>query len=366
MNRIIKLLFAGLCISGTACSQKAYKDYNVEEFETFINENKDNGLQLVDVRTAEEYAEGTIAGATLIDFKQSGFAERAEKALDKERPVAVFCRSGRRSANAAEILTEKGFKTVVNLKGGILAWNEKHQDKQFTADQLEEAKDEYGMEIDRFQAKGGGLTLHCIKHASVFIEYGEKKIYIDPVTRLGEWSTDYSKLPKADYIFITHEHGDHYDAAAIAALSKEGTVTVLNPRCAEMLGKGTAMKNGDKKTLSDGIAVEAVPAYNNTAGREKFHPKGRDNGYILSLGDKRIYIAGDTEDIEEMAQVKDIDIAFLPCNQPYTMTPEQLVRAAKTVKPKILFPYHYGNTNVEPIIDMLKDSGVEVRIRSYQ
>ena len=359
MNRFIKLLLAGLCISGTACSQKAYKDLNVEEFDAYIAENKDKGLQLVDVRTAEENAEGTIPGAMLIDFKQSDFTERAEKMLDKERPVAVFCRSGRRSANAASILTEKGFKTVVNLAGGFLEWQKTHKDV------AEETKDEYGMEIDRIDTKSGALTFHCIKHASVRIEMGEKNIYVDPVTRLGNWSVDYSKLPKADYIFITHEHGDHYDTAAINALSKEGTVLVLNKRCADMLGKGIAMKNGDRQAL-EGIDVEAVPAYNNTPGREKFHPKGRDNGYILTIDGKRIYFAGDTEDIEEMAQVKDIDVAFLPCNQPYTMTPDQLVRSAKTIKPKILFPYHYGDTKVDAITDMLKDSGIDVRIRRYE
>ena len=359
MNRFIKLLLAGLCISGTACSQKAYKDLNVEEFDAYIAENKDKGLQLVDVRTAEENAEGTIPGAMLIDFKQSDFTERAEKMLDKERPVAVFCRSGRRSANAASILTEKGFKTVVNLAGGFLEWQKTHKDV------AEETKDEHGMEIDRIDTKNGALTFHCIKHASVRIEMGEKNIYVDPVTRLGNWSIDYSKLPKADYIFITHEHGDHYDAAAINALSKEGTVLVLNKRCADMLGKGIAMKNGDRQAL-EGIDVEAVPAYNNTPGREKFHPKGRDNGYIFTIDGKRIYFAGDTEDIEEMAQVKNIDVAFLPCNQPYTMTPDQLVRSAKTIKPKILFPYHYGDTKVDAITDMLKDSGIDVRIRRYE
>ena len=132
-----------------------------------------------------------------------------------------------------------------------------------------------------------------------------------------------------------------------------------------MLGKGIAMKNGDRQAL-EGIDVEAVPAYNNTPGREKFHPKGRDNGYILTINGKRIYFAGDTEDIEEMAQVKNIDVAFLPCNQPYTMTPDQLVRSAKTIKPKILFPYHYGDTKVDAITDMLKDSGIDVRIRRYE
>lgn len=373
MNRFIKLLLAGLCISGTACSQKAYKDLNVEEFDAYITENKDKGLQLVDVRTAEENAQGTIPGAVLIDVKQDNFAQRAEKMLDKERPVAVFCRSGRRSANAATILTEKGFKTVVNLTGGFTAWSKSHsqtpkiiksQTHKITNSQT--TKDEFGMETDRIETSNGTITFHCIKHASVRIETGSKNIYIDPVTRLGNWSADYSKMPKADYIFITHEHGDHYDAAAIEALSKEGTVVVLNKRCADMLGRGMAMKNGDKNTLDGGIDVEAVPAYNNTAGREKFHPKGRDNGYILTIDGKRIYLAGDTEDIDEMAQVKNIDVAFLPCNQPYTMTPDQLVRSAKTIKPKILFPYHYGDTKVSDLPDMLKDSGIDVRIRNYQ
>ena len=124
------------------------------------------------------------------------------------------------------------------------------------------------------------------------------------------------------------------------------------------------MKNGERTQLEEDIEIEAVPAYNTTKGREQFHPKGRDNGYILTLDGLRIYIAGDTEDIPEMADIKDIDIAFLPCNQPYTMTPEQLVRAAKIIKPKVLFPYHYGDTDVSGIPVQLP--GIDVRIRHYE
>ena len=118
--------------------------------------------------------------------------------------------------------------------------------------------------------------------------------------------------------------------------------------------------------MLDDIQVEAVPAYNYSEGRTQFHPKGRDNGYILTIDGLRIYVAGDTEDIPEMATVKDIDIAFLPCNQPYTMTTDQLVKAAKMVKPKVLFPYHYGQTDVSKLPDQLKGDGIEVRIRHYE
>ena len=126
------------------------------------------------------------------------------------------------------------------------------------------------------------------------------------------------------------------------------------------------MKNGDKMKLSNDITIEAVPAYNTTEGHLQFHPKGRDNGYILTIDGLRISIAGDTEDIEELKKIKNIDIAFLPCNPPYTMTPEQLARAAKTIKPKVLFPYHYGQTDVSVIPSLLKGEKIDVRIRHYE
>ena len=221
-------------------------------------------------------------------------------------------------------------------------------------------------EVDSFKTKSGKtVKFHALVHASIRIEFDGREIQIDPVTKLGNKTIDYAAMPKADYIFITHEHGDHFDKEAIKLLSKEGTKIVLNNRCAEMLGSGLVMENGQTYLLDD-IKIEAVPAYNTTEGRERFHPKGRDNGYILTLDGLRIYIAGDTEDIPEMANIQDIDVAFLPCNQPYTMTPEQLIKAAKTFKPKVVFPYHYGQTNVSEIPSKLKDEGIEVRIRQYQ
>ena len=126
------------------------------------------------------------------------------------------------------------------------------------------------------------------------------------------------------------------------------------------------VKGTSYSSSSDGFAVQAVPAYNITPGREMFHPQGRDNGYVFDFEGFRIYVAGDTEDIPEMADIVSPDVAFLPCNQPYTMTPEQLVKATKALQPKVLFPYHYGQTDVSVIAPMLERSGVDVRIRQYQ
>ena len=221
-------------------------------------------------------------------------------------------------------------------------------------------------ETDVFKTKSGKpVTFHALMHSCIRIEFDGKEIEIDPVAKMRDRVVDYSQMPKADYIFVTHEHGDHYDPSAIRLLSAEKTKLVMNKRCTDMFGSGLTMANG-QNFLIDDIKVEAVPAYNTTEGRQQFHPKGRDNGYILTLDGLRIYIAGDTEDIPEMADIKDIDIAFLPCNQPYTMTPEQLIKAAKTIKPKVLFPYHYGQTDVSTIPSSLKSEGIDVRIRHYE
>ena len=147
-------------------------------------------------------------------------------------------------------------------------------------------------------------------------------------------------------------------ATTSKTLTSDKTRLITNRRCADMLGYGEVMANGDK-TVIDGITVEAVPAYNITEGRTQFHPKGRDNGFILTIDGLRVYIAGDTEDIPEMSAITDIDVAFLPCNQPYTMTTSQLVNAAKTIKPKVVFPYHYGQTDVTTLPAQLKDEGID-------
>ena len=220
-------------------------------------------------------------------------------------------------------------------------------------------------ETDVFTTKSGKtVKIYALMHSSIRIEYDGREIEIDPCPKLQNRTVDYSTFPKADIILVTHEHFDHYNEASIRLLSTAKTQLVMNQRCVKMYGSGTTMANGDKLQLADDITVEAVPAYNTTEGHLQFHPKGRDNGYIFTIDGLRIYIAGDTEDIPEMENIKDIDIAFLPCNQPYTMTPEQLVRAAKIVKPKVLFPYHYGQTDVSGIPAQLQ--GIDVRIRHYE
>ncbi|MBR7018458.1 MAG: MBL fold metallo-hydrolase [Prevotella sp.] len=222
-------------------------------------------------------------------------------------------------------------------------------------------------EVDVFQTPNGKtVKLYALVHASIRIVYDGKEIEVDPVRKLGNRTIDYTKMPKADYLFVTHEHGDHFDKEALQLLSADKTLLITNERCAGMLGHGEVMSNGDSRQLPDGISVDAVPAYNTTEGHLQFHPKGRDNGYVLNLDGLRIYIAGDTEDIPEMEGIKDIDIAFLPCNQPYTMTTEQLVKAAKIVKPKVLFPYHYGQTDISGVPAALQGTGIDVRIRHYE
>ena len=169
-------------------------------------------------------------------------------------------------------------------------------------------------QTDTFKTKEGkAVTITAIKHASLRIQYDGLEIQVDPVAKYAP-ETDYSKFPKADVILVTHEHFDHFDRDTIATLRKDGTEIIANPAVQKMLGFGTALTNGESRVLAKGIKLDAVPAYNTTPGHTQFHPKGRDNGYVLTMGGLRIYIAGDTEDIPEMASLKDIDVAFLPCN----------------------------------------------------
>ncbi|MGA2623350.1 MAG: MBL fold metallo-hydrolase [Bacteroidota bacterium] len=218
------------------------------------------------------------------------------------------------------------------------------------------------IEKDVFKTPSGELSIYFVGHGSLMFEFSGKTVHVDPWSRLA----DYGSLPKADLILITHHHPDHLDSGAIAAVSKDGTHIILTGAAYELLKKGTVMKNGDTLTV-EGIKIEAVPAYNTTAGRDQFHPKGRDNGYIITIAGKRIYIAGDTENIPEMAEIRNIDIAFLPMNQPYTMLPEQVADAAKMIHPRILYPYHYGDTDAAKLQKLLSgNKDVEVRIRQLR
>ena len=222
----------------------------------------------------------------------------------------------------------------------------------------------YKFKSDFFKTtRGDKITITFIKHASLVINFNDRTIYVDPISEYA----DFTKFPKADIILITHEHYDHFDKKAIKDLTKEGTVVVLNSNSQKLLGYGIVMSNGDHLNLLDSVSIDAVPAYNTTPDHLQFHPNGRDNGYILTLNTAKIYIAGDTEDISEMKNISNIDIAFLPVNQPYTMTTEQAVRAAKIIKPKVLYPYHYSDTKIEKIADLLKDEkNIDVRIRDME
>ena len=206
-----------------------------------------------------------------------------------------------------------------------------------------------------FKHGSSPLFIRPIKHGSVVIFHKSRYYYIDPA-QLPEDEV----FEKASAILITHEHGDHCDPAAIARLAKEDTIIIGNARAVEKLGKGEAMKNGERRKVLD-ADVEAVPAYN--IERAQYHPKGRDNGYVITIAGRRIYIAGDTEATPEMKALKDIDVAFLPINLPYTMTPKDAAEAAKAFKPRILVPYHQGTNTAQEVAAALADTkGIEVRV----
>jgi L-ascorbate metabolism protein UlaG (beta-lactamase superfamily) len=218
---------------------------------------------------------------------------------------------------------------------------------------------------DLIPVPGGDLEVTFIGHGTLMLHYEGKIIHVDPYSTLA----DYSKLPKADIIFITHHHRDHLDPAALKLVRTDKTILVLTEICARTIEDGIIMKNGDVQVIA-GIPVEAVPAYNLVHKRDNgefFHPKGEGNGYIMTFGNIRFYVAGDTENTPEMKGLKNIDYAFLPMNLPYTMTPEMVADAAGSFKPKVLYPYHYGETDTARVITLLKDHPeVEVRIRSMK
>lgn len=217
-------------------------------------------------------------------------------------------------------------------------------------------------EKDTITSSKGLLEITFIGHGTLMMEFNGKVVHIDPVS----WYADYAELPKADLVLVTHEHGDHLDAKAIDALKKEKTEIVQTKICAEKYTGTAVLRNGESGTFA-GLKVEAVPAYNIKHEREAgkpFHPKGNGNGYVIHFADRSVYVAGDTENIPEMAALKNIDIAFLPMNLPYTMTPEMVANAAKLFNPKILYPYHFGETDTGKLIELLKDkNNIEVRIR---
>ena len=217
-------------------------------------------------------------------------------------------------------------------------------------------------QTDILKTSQGDLEITFIGHGSLMFTFNGKVIHVDPFSKLAE----YTKLPKADMLLITHEHRDHLDLKAMEAVRTDKTVLLLTKTCAAKLKGGIIMENGDTETVG-GLKIEAVPAYNLVHMRSEgipFHPKGIGNGYVITFGDKRVYVAGDTENIPEMKKLERIDCAFLPMNLPYTMNPEMVADAAKAFKPKILYPDHYGDTDTSNLEQLIKNTqDVEIRIR---
>ncbi len=213
---------------------------------------------------------------------------------------------------------------------------------------------------DSYLTKMGELSVTVAGHASLIFTINGKVIHIDPYSKVA----DYSKLPKADLILLTHEHSDHFDINAIEQIKKANTRFIVSKVCADSLNYGEVLTNGDK-TVFEGIDIQAVPAYNivskNSDG-EFYHPKGRGNGYVLTFGSEKVYVAGDTENIPEMKQLKDIYIAFLPKNTPYTMTDEMFVDAVQKVSPIYLYPYHFSDFNDKKILKALEKENNKAKV----
>ena len=344
-------------MSFNSCNCNNWTDLTPDEFEkAYIAD----GTVTIDVRTADEFAQGHLYHAVNIDWQKDGFMDEIKENFNTNLTLAIYCRSGKRSAAAAQALSDAGYK-VLNLTGGYTAW-------------AEAGKMTNSYQVEYIPAGGGNdpLVITLIKHGSLEFAYKGMSIQVDPVSGYGK-NTDYAKeFPKADAILITHEHGDHLDKNAITALSSDKTEIILNAKSQQQIGLGRVLANGEFCTLFPvGISVWAVPAYNTTPGREQFHPKGNGNGYLLSfLGSLSAYVAGDTEDIPEMVDIPKIrpamriSVAFLPVNQPYTMTVDQCVNAAKMINPEVLIPYHFSQTDLSGLTDRLP--GMKVLLRDMQ
>jgi len=216
-------------------------------------------------------------------------------------------------------------------------------------------------ERDTIETAKGKLVLTFVGHGTLMLEAANRVIHIDPVSLYG----NYALFPKGDLVLITHHHDDHLDSKALALVSQPHTVTVIGSSCVGKVSGGIVLKNGEEQSFGD-FNIKAVPAYNivNQRNGIPYHGKGEANGYVISFGGIKIYVAGDTENIPEMTELKNIDIAFLPMNLPFTMTPQMVADAARSFMPKILFPYHMGKTDPQLLVDLLKGSGIEVRVRN--
>lgn len=218
----------------------------------------------------------------------------------------------------------------------------------------------FAFAMESYEVTGGEVTIHPVQHASMVMETPAGVIYVDPVGG----ADLYKDLPKADLIVITHEHGDHYDQPTLDALGEVPMITnpaVFDMLPEEMRGRVTSMANGDTHEAM-GMQIEAIPAYNITEDRLQYHPEGRDNGYVLTIGEKRFYIAGDTEATPEMQALTDIDVAFLPMNLPYTMTVEQASDGVAAFKPKVVYPYHHKGSDIEEFKRLVEEKAADTEV----
>jgi L-ascorbate metabolism protein UlaG (beta-lactamase superfamily) len=219
--------------------------------------------------------------------------------------------------------------------------------------------------VEQFPTSAGTVKITPIYHASLMIEAGGKVIAVDPFSQNSE--AKYAALPKADLILITDFHPDHMDSKAIGWVKKPGT-KILGPEVVtSSIKAGDVMRNG-QTVKWDQFTIEAVPMYNLTRGPSAgrlYHDKGRGNGYVITFGDKRFYISGDTEAIPEMKALKNIDVAFVCMNLPYTMPPEEAAEAVRAFAPKVVYPYHYRNSDLKVFENALKGTSIEVRIRNW-
>jgi L-ascorbate metabolism protein UlaG (beta-lactamase superfamily) len=213
--------------------------------------------------------------------------------------------------------------------------------------------------VQEFPTSHGVVKITPIQHATLMIEGGGKIIHVDPYSQ-----GNYEELPQADIILITDIHGDHLDPKAIEKVQKTGTVIFAPEAVAKTVTTAAVIRNGETKTAGD-WKIEATPMYNLKRGPSEgklFHDKGRGNGYVLTYGGKRFYISGDTEGTPEMKALKNIDVAFVCMNLPYTMPPDEAAEAVRAFKPKIVYPYHYRGSDLKVFESALSSSGVQVKL----
>ncbi len=246
-----------------------------------------------------------------------------------------------------EVIAGMATLPLVTLAGGRLAW----------------AQANVKLEGDIVATDDGDITVHPVEHASLVLGFGGETIYVDPVGG----ASRYAGLPSPTAILVTHGHGDHFDIPTLEAIAGSAPILtsqeVFDQLPEALRANASAIANGDDVSLN-GMIVRAVPAHNMTADRMRYHPVGVGNGYVVTLGQKLVYIAGDTEPTDAMLALRGIDIAFLPMNLPYTMSPDQAVEALNVFKPRIAYPYHYGDSDLS-ILEKRLGPDTELRLLDW-